>query len=178
MVFSTMFFMGGTALAQTGYPPGTTIPPGCTSGAVNAGAVTVGQTITFTLCGPFAPGAMVTLTLDGQAVGSKQAAANGTVVMVVTITKQNEASINDPVLAAIVCGTNTATATGTNAAGATVTASGTFNLNCTAAPTTTTTNGGLALTGANILKALLVAVALIGLGVLLVTAQRRRRRTA
>lgn len=171
-VFSTVFLGAGAAVAQTGYPPGTSVPA-CTVGNVNAGNVSVGQTITFTLCGNFAPGASITVTVNGAVVLTKTP-TNGAVVVVVTVVSQTLLTVDDPVNVAAVCGTNTATATGAAATGGTANSTGTFNLLCTS---TTTTKGGLAFTGANVMRFVLAALALIVIGALLVLFQRRRRQT-
>ncbi len=133
--------------------------------------MSVGQTITFTLCGNFAPGAAVTITVNGTIVFTK-APTNGAVVVVITIVSQSVAQVGDPVNVAIACGANAVTATGAAAGGGTGTSTGNFNLVCTS---TTTTSSGLALTGANVLLALGIAMVLIVLGALLVVFQRRRR---
>jgi hypothetical protein len=167
VVFSTVLFMGAAAQAQTGYPPGTSVPPPCVAGNVNAGTVAVGQTITFTLCGDFT--GTVAVSVNGAVVLTKTA-TGGAVVVVVTIISPTVAQVEDPVNAAIVCGNNVVSATGPGTPGL---STGNFNLACT---TTTTTKSGLAFTGTNVLRSLLIALALIVLGALLVVFQRRRRR--
>lgn len=169
---STVFF-AGSALAQTGYPPGTSLPT-CTVGDINAGSLAVGQTAVFALCGPFAPGASVSVTVDGTAVFSKTP-VNGIVTVTVTRTSTTVVAVGDPVNVATVCGSNSVTATGPGSSGATATANGTFVIQCAA--TTTTTSSGLAFTGANVMLALGVATILIAAGALLVVFQRRRRQT-
>jgi hypothetical protein len=162
---TVMLLTGGAAQAQTGYPPGTSVPPPCVAGNVNAGNVSVLQTITFTLCGDFT--GTVTVSVNGAVVLTKTA-TGGAVVVVVTISTQTVAEIEDPVKAAIVCGNNVVSATGPGTPGQ---STGNFNLLCT---TTTTTKSGLAFTGANILRTLLIALGLIVLGALLIIFQRRR----
>ncbi len=130
--------------------------------------------MTFTLCGNFAPGATVTVTVDGVAALTKTP-TNGAVVVVVTVISQTVLAVGDPVNVAGTCGINSVVATGTAATGGTGSSTGTFNLICTS--TTTTKSGGLALTGTNVLMALLIALALIVIGALLVVFQRRRRQT-
>ncbi len=171
---SSVFLLGGAAQAQTGYPPGTTTLPICEVGNVDAGIVAVGQTVTFTLCGGFAPGASVNVTVNGVAALTKTANNGGFVVVVVTVTSQTVLAVGDPVNVAAVCGTNTVVATGPQAGGGTGSSTGIFRLVCTS---TTTTEEGLAFTGANVLRALLIALALIVVGALLVFFQRRRRQT-
>jgi hypothetical protein len=159
---------------QTCYPIGSCpAPPPCTVGNVNAGNVSVGQTVTFTLCGDFAPGASVTVTVNGVLAITKTP-TNGAVVVVVTVVSQTLLAVDDPVNVAAVCGINTVTATGATATGGTGNSTGTFNLLCTS---TTTTKGGLAFTGANVMRFVLAALALIVIGALLVFFQRRRRQT-
>jgi hypothetical protein len=107
------------------------------------------------------------VTVNGAVVLTKTA-TGGAVVVVVTIISQTVAQIEDPVNAAIVCGNNVISATGPGAPGE---STGNFNLACT---TTTTTKSGLAFTGANILRTVLIALGLIVLGALLIIFQRRR----
>ena len=172
VLFSTIFLGLSTAQAQTGgYPPGTTTVASCVPGNVNLGTVVVGQTVTFQLCGGFADGATVTVTVNGTTVPSKTA-VNGAVTVVITVTSTTVLTVNDPTTAPAVCGTNTVAATGSGNPGV---STGTFNLNCST--TTTTSTSGLALTGANVVKGALIALVLIGLGVVLVVFQRRRRET-
>jgi hypothetical protein len=182
LLCSTVLLTGGSASAlsspvptqATCYPLSTcpTVPP-CVVGNVNAGTVTVGKTITFTLCGDFAPGSSVTITANGVVVFTKTPSA-GAVTVVVTVTSQTVMAVGDPVNVAATCGTNTIVATGPSAAGGTGMSTGTFTLLCTSTGTTT---GPLALTGTNVMIALLIALALIGFGVLLVVLQRKRRQT-
>jgi hypothetical protein len=170
-MFSAVFLLGGAAQAQS-YPPGTSVPS-CTVGNVNAGSISVGQTVTFTLCGNFAPGAAVTVTVNGVSVFTK-APTNGAVTVVITVKSSTVLAVDDPVNVAAVCGVNTAVATGATVGGGSASSSGTFNLVCTSS---TTTSSGLAFTGTNVIEALLVAFALIVIGALLVVFQRRRRQT-
>jgi hypothetical protein len=164
----------GSASAQTGgYPPPTTVLT-CTPGNANAGSVTVGDTVTFTLCGDFT--ATATITVNGHAAGTKTA-VNGAVTVVVTVASQTELVVNDPVDVAGQCGTNTVVATGPGTPG---TSTGTFTLLCNVSTATTTSpvtsTGALAFTGARLLELLLaVAAAMIVLGTLLVRLQHRRR---
>ncbi len=174
VVVSTVFFAGGSALAQVSYPPGTSVP-GCTVANVDAGTVAVGQTVTFTLCGNFAPGASVTITVNGTTVFAK-ASTNGAVVVVVTVVSQTLLHVDDPTNAPAVCGENKVIATGPNVDGGTSSPTGTFDLLCTSAPERE--GGGLAFTGSNITLGLLVALGLIALGTVLVVLQRRRHQTS
>ncbi len=158
----------GAASAQTTptYTPGTSTGPLCTGGPVNAGNVSIGQTVTFMLCGPFQPGATAAINVNGTAAGSKTVASNGTVTIVITINSATSGTVNDPVTVPVTCGSNTATATSGG-----VSQTGTFNLICGS----TTKTSGLAFTGANVMKAVLAALLLIAIGGALVLAQRRRR---
>jgi hypothetical protein len=175
-MMSAVLLLGGVAHAQS-YPPGTTVPT-CSPSNQNKGTVAVGAVVTFTLCGPFAPGPLVNVTVNGVDVFTKHA-TNGAVVVVVTVTSQTVLSVDDPVNVAAICGVNTAVAKGTLVDGTPGTSTGTFTLTCTSATTggttSSTTSSGLAFTGANIIEALLVAFGLIVIGALLVAFQRRRR---
>lgn len=175
-LMSTAFLFGGVAQAQS-YPPGTSVPA-CTVGDANAGTVAVGQSIKFILCGNFAAGATITLTVNGTAVtGITKTPANGAVTVDIKVDSTTLIEIDDPVQVAITCGTtNTVTASGPTAGGGTAVSHGTFAVLC-AATTATTTAGGLAFTGGNVVAALAVAVVLIVLGALMVIFQRRRRQT-
>jgi hypothetical protein len=171
-LIGSVFLSGGVAHAQP-YPPGTTVPE-CVAGDINAGTLAIGQTAVFVLCGPFADGATVNVTVNGTFVFTK-VAASGKVQVTVTRISATTVAVGDPVNVATVCGTNTVVATGPSQSGSTVSADGFFNIQC--APTTTTSTGGLAFTGANVLLAVAVALVLIVLGVLLVSFQRRRRQS-
>jgi hypothetical protein len=143
----------------------------CTGGNANAGTVVVGTTVTFTLCGAFQPGSAVTITVNGEAAGTKTANANGSVTIVITITTSTSALVNDPVKVEVNCGANNVVATGTSPTGGAAASTGAFSINC--APTTP--SSGLAFTGANIFKFLAAALLLIAIGGALVLAERRRR---
>jgi len=167
-LFGSVFLLGGVASAQVGgYPPPTTVPA-CTPGNVTVGVVAVGQTVTFTLCGGFDPGAQIPVKVNGVVVATKTA-VNGAVVVVVTVVSQSVLAVDAD--AAAVCGTNTVVATGTGTPG---TSTGTFTIDCTSS---TTSSGGLPLTGANVAELVLIALGLIGAGTVLVVVQRRRRST-
>jgi hypothetical protein len=178
------------AVAQTGYPPGA-----CTvlTGTQDVGAVNVGQTFKVQLAPTcaFTPGTAVTVTVNGVNVTGKVANANGFAVVTITATSASQLSVDDPTLAPAVCGTNTVTARGpsTVANGQIVTQTATFTLICPG-PTTTgaattgvgasgpavPSTGRLSLTGANITRWLLAALALVAAGSVLVLADRRRHR--
>ncbi len=159
-VFSTVFLMGGVAHAQTGYPPGTGGTP-CIPGNATAGNVAVGQTATFTLCVaasrvPFrsrstAPWCSPKSALQrpgdhrrhrrlaDRPPGRRPRRRRR------HLRHQHDRRHRSRHPGYLHCGT--------------------FNLLCTS---TTTTKSGLAFTGANILRSLLIALALIVLGALLV----------
>ena len=141
---------------------------------VNIGTIRVGQTVTFALCGQFAPGASVVVTVNGTAVTTKTP-VNGSVSVVVTAISPTVVQVDDPINAPAVCGTNTVVATGARSTGGTGSVSGTFTLQCTTATTSTTP---LVFTGANVTAVALVGLVLIGLGAALVVLQRRRRTIA
>jgi hypothetical protein len=77
-----------------------------------------------------------------------------------------------------VCGSNSAIGVGPNTQGGTLTQTDLFTVNCAAAPvsTPTTGTGGLAVTGANIIRFGGAALLLIAFGAVLVFADRRRGR--
>ena len=163
--------------AQTGYPPGA-----CTAtvGSQDAGAHAIGSSFSVVLAPTCAlsPGALVSIVVNGQAVGTKAAAANGTVTVNVTVASATQLIINDPVTVAGQCGTNTIVATGPSAAagGATVTQTATFTVLCPTgvAVATPVSRGRVAFTGANVLRWGAVALVLLAVGALLVVADRRR----
>ncbi len=164
----------GAASAQTTpgtYTPGTSVPATCIGNSEDAGTVAIGQTVTVVLCGPFQPGANESISVDGQFAGVKEAAANGTVTIVITVLSTTQSQVNDPITVRTVCGPNTATATGPGQTSATALQTGKFRVVC--GPETET--GGLAFTGTNVIKAGLTALLLIVIGGALVLAQRRRR---
>jgi hypothetical protein len=181
LICSTVLLSGGPASAQSSavprqncYPLSSCPPtPPCTVGSVSAGVVVVGQTITFTLCGDFAPGASVTVVVNGTTVFTKTA-TNGAVVVVITVASQTILQVDDPVNAPAICGNNAVVATGAKVGGGSSSPTGTFQLTCTSS---TGSKGGLAFTGTNVMLGLLVALGLIALGTVLVVLQRRRRQT-
>lgn len=166
---SAAFPGGGTASAQTGYPPGTSVPAGTTSAGKS---LTIGDTITVTLCANFAAGAPVTVSVNEHGVLTKTP-TNGCVVVLITALSTKVLQVGDPVNVAANCGTNTITATGPSDTGGTTSASTTINLVCPS--TATTTPRRLAFTGTNVAIGLAGAFLLIVLGLLLVGFQRRRR---
>ena len=164
--------MAGPAAAQTTYPPG---PCAATISAANIGNFNVGQTFTVTLTPTCAwtSGGAVTVTVNGTAVGTKTATAAGTVSVTIRIVSATLIEVDDPVQVANICGLNSIVAVGpSTVAQSTVSHTVNFGSVCPAA----TKPGGIAFTGANILRMAAVAVAAIVLGSLLVTTVRKRRR--
>lgn len=174
LVVSTVAFGGGVASAQTpGYPPGSTTTVGapCIGSGASVGSVAVGSVVTFSICGPFTNGGSVNVAVNGRQAVTKQASTAGTISIVLRITSKSVAEVDDPVNVAINCGANTVSANGPAFNGGTATQIGAFSLNCGS-----TTATGLAFTGANVLKGLGAALALIVVGAFLVVTQRRRSR--
>lgn len=169
--------LAGSASAQTGYPAG---PCTATVSSAALGSFTPGNVLTITLAPvcAFTPGTPVTVTVNGQNVGTKTSTANGVVTVEITIVNATTLSVDDPVIVPAVCGTNTVVARGTSAVAnnATVTHTVTFGVICpTPVAQTTATPARVAFTGANVLRASAVALALLLSGALLVVATRRRR---
>ena len=167
------FLMVGSASAQTGYPPG---PCTVTASVASLGNFNVGQTFTATLIPTCAwtSGTNVTVTVNGVAVGTKVAKADGTVTITVRITSATSMEVDDPVSVPTVCGQNTIVAGGASkVANANVVHTTTFGVVCPAATTTTTR---IALTGANILRMVGVAGLAVLIGTLIVSGVRKRRR--
>ena len=115
------------------YPPPSTTLPKCHGIDIDAGVVVVGQTITFTLCGPFLPGVTLTISLDGRVVGVKIASGNGAVTIVITITSIRSGLIHGLLRAPIGCGKNVIVAVGAGVTSAVAVRHGTFTLRCPAA---------------------------------------------
>lgn len=156
-----------------------TYPGQCnvTTGSVDAGSHLVGERFTLTLAPTcvFDPGSSVTVTVNGQAVGTKVASSSGTVNVTITITSATQLSIDDPILVSSQCGRNTVVATGTSSVAASaVTQSASFTVSCPAA-TASATTGTVAFTGANIAKWSAAALVLVAAGFGLVALSRRRR---
>jgi hypothetical protein len=167
------------AQAQTGYPPG---PCTAVTGTQDVGNVTVGQRFVLQLAPTctFTPGAPITVTVNGVDIPGKVAGATGFVLVDVTVVSTTQLSIDDPVLTPAVCGVNTVTARGPSptAQGGTSTQTATFTLTCPTATTTVavpTQQGTLSRTGANTLRVVAVALALMVAGATFVVTARRRR---
>ncbi len=166
--------MAVPAQAQTNPYPGTC---STTTGSVNAGSHNVGDKFTVTLAPTcvFTPGSAVTVTVNGQSVGTKTASASGTVAVSITVVSATQVSIDDPVSATAQCGTNTVVGSGASSVAASnVTQSASFTINCPAS-TASASKGTVAFTGANIAKWSAVALLLVAGGFGLVAFSRRRK---
>jgi len=164
------------ASAQTGYPP-----PPCRplDGTQYAGAFQIGETFTEALTPVclFTPGADITVTVNGQSVTPppKAAEANGSVNVTVFVESATSLLIDDPVRVSSRCGRNVIVATGpSQVARANVTQTATFDVLCPGA-VPRAVQGRVAFTGANVTIMAAVALALVGIGALLVVANRRRK---
>ncbi len=164
------------ASAQTGYPP-----PPCTplDGTQYAGAFQIGETFTEALTPVclFTPGADITVTVNGQSVTPppKAAEANGSVNVTVFVESATSLLIDDPVRVSSRCGGNVIVATGpSQVARANVTQTATFDVLCPGA-VPRAVQGRVAFTGANVTIMAAVALALVGIGAVLVVANRRRK---
>lgn len=164
------------ASAQTGYPP-----PPCRplDGTQYDGAHQIGETFTAVLAPVclFTPGANITVTVNGQSVTPppKAAEANGTLNVTVFVESATSLLIDDPVRVSSQCGRNTIVATGpSQVARANVTQTSTFDVLCPGA-VPRAVQGRVAFTGANVTIMAAVALALVGIGAVLVVANRRRK---
>ena len=174
VVSGAAFIVAPPASAQ--YPPPLCSP---TTGTQYAGAHAIGTTFTAVLTPVcvFTPGASVAVTVNGQAVTPppKTADASGSVSVTVFVESATSLLIDDPVRVASRCGSNTIVATGpSEVAQANVTQSATFDVLCPGA-VPRAVQGRVAFTGANVALLAAVALALVGVGALLVVANRRRR---
>lgn len=171
----SLFLLAGTAGAQTGYPPAACT---VTVSAQDAGSHNIGDTFTIravAVCS-FDPGSIATISVNGQNIGTKAVAADGSVVVNVVVQSATSLVINDPVTVSGHCGQNSVVVTGPSAAAKTnVTQTATFNVLCPTAGVAKVAQGGVAFTGANIARWSAVALVLAGVGTFLVTAARRRR---
>ncbi len=178
-VGSAALLLAPPAMAQT---PG--YPPTCNVADIpqDAGTFNVGDTFQVALSPScvFTPGSTVAVTVNGTSVGTKTADGSGFIHVTVRVVSATQLEIDDPISVVARCGTNSVVATGpSQAAGRTVTQTGTFRINCGTAGgggAATPVKGSVAFTGANIAKWAAVALALIGVGAVLVVADRRRGR--
>ena len=159
--------------AQTGYPPGACTTP---TGSQDVGGVNVGSTFTVRVqpgC-VFDVGGLVSLTVNGQNIGTKAADATGGINVVVRVVSTTQLEIDDPVQVPAQCGVNTIVASG-QSGGTPVMQTASFTVLCPGGPATPV-RGRVAFTGANVLRWGGGAAALVALGgVLLVVARRRSR---
>jgi hypothetical protein len=183
---SFLALLAPAASAQTGYPPG---PCTATTGTLDVGVVTVGQHFVVQVAPTcvFTVGASVTVTVNGVNIPGKVANANGFVLVDITVVSATQLSVDDPVITPAVCGVNTVKASGpsSTAQGGAATQTATFTLNCPAAAAAPSASTGatpiqsrLSLTGANTLRFVAIALALVGAGSMAVVATRRRRSSA
>jgi hypothetical protein len=150
-----------------------------TSTSVDIGSVDIGQSRSVVLNPPcvWTPGTAVNVTVNGQSVGTKTAASNGTITVHLTVISATQISVDDPVLVSAQCGRNSVTGVGqSSVARATVTHVVTFTINCPTAAVAKPTSGTVAFTGANIARASAIATLAVCLGLALVLVGRRRRR--
>jgi len=162
------------ASAQTGYPP-----PPCRPliGSQYAGAHQIGETFSATLTPPcvFTPGSTVTITVNGVVVGTKVADASGSVTVSTFVESCTSLLIDDPVRVPGQSGGNNMSATGpSEVARANVTQNATFDVLCPGA-VPRPVQGRVAFTGANVALLAGVALVLVGIGAVLVVANRRRK---
>lgn len=132
----------------------------------------------------FTPGQPVSVTVNGVTIPGKVATANGVVLVGITVVSASQLSVDDPTITPAVCGTNNVTAVGPSAAaqGGTSAQAATFTLLCPTTPVVTTSGtpilGQLSRTGAETLRLVAVALALLLAGAAAVVAARRRRGSA
>ena len=185
LLSGVLLLVAPPAQAQTGYPPGL-----CTTvtGSQNVGNVSIGQRFVLQVAPTclFTPGTPVTVTVNGVDIPGKTAEAGGFVLVDITVVSATQLSIDDPVLTPAICGVNTVTARGASstAQGGISTQTATFTLTCPAASATpvagtaTPVAGRLSLTGANTMRFMAIALALVVAGSLALVTTRRRRATA
>jgi hypothetical protein len=137
---------------------------------VNLGNQPIGNTFTVTLCG-FAPGATVTLAVNGTVDASVVAGSGGCVTLTGVVSDPHIA-VNGGTPVAVGLGANAITATGISAGGGTQTDTADLTVVTTAAAAATPS--GLAFTGADIMAVVIGGLALIALGFLVLTFARRR----
>jgi len=178
LVGGLAFLAAPSAMAQTpGYPP--TCNP--VDGVQDEGTHQIGSTFKAKLLPIclFNPGSNIAVSVNGQAVGTKVAAAEGSITVTVRVVSATELSIEDPVSVVGQCGQNKIVGTGPSAtAGRNVTQTAFFTVVCPGVNppggVVTPVRGTVAFTGANIAKWAAVALALIAIGAVLVIFNRRR----
>jgi len=177
---SAAFLAAPTAMAQL---PG--YPPTCNPADIpqDAGSHAVGTTFKVAVPPPcvFTPGATISATVNGTDVGKKTADASGFITVTVRVVSATELSIDDPTSVVGRCGVNSVVGTGpSQAAGRAVTQTVNFTVVCPGTSpgggggAATPVKGSVAFTGANIAKWAAIALALIAVGAVLVTLNRRR----
>lgn len=149
-----------------------------TTSSSSAGGHNVGSTFTVQLAPTCAwtPGTPVTVTVNGVSIPGKVANASGVVTVAITVVSESQLSVDDPVIVASQCGSNTVVGVGPSsvAGGATVTHSAGFTVNCAASPARAT-RGAVAFTGANVAKWSAAALVLVAAGFGFVLFSRRRK---
>ncbi len=164
------------ATAQVGYPPGPCTPANT---VFDAGSHAIGSTFTISLVTHclWDPGNTVTLTVNGQAAGTKIVDGASGVTVNITVVSATQLAINDPILVSGGCGENKVVGVSSSSAasGANETSTAVFRVSCPGAARTGSVSGGIAFTGANILRWGGIALAMVAGGWLLVVFARRRR---
>ena len=142
------------------------------------GTVNVGQRFVLQIAPNcrFTAGTAVTVTVNGVNIPGKVATPGGFVLVDITVASASQLSVDDPVLTPAVCGTNSAVAKGASATapGGTSTQTATFTITC---PTVAAggIQGLLSRTGADTVRYVAVALALLVAGSMALVVTRRRR---
>lgn len=175
LVSGLLLLVAPAATAQTGYPPG---PCTAVTGTQDVGSVNIGQRFVLQVAPTclFTPGTPVTVTVNGVDIPGKVAEPGGFVLVDITVLSATQLSVN-PIVPAI-CGVNTVVARGASstAQGGTSTQTATFTLNCPTVPVVATpVQGRLSLTGANTMRFVAIAAALVVAGSVFMVVTRRRR---
>jgi hypothetical protein len=150
------------------------------------GTVNIGQRFVLQMAPTclFTPGQAVSVTVNGVTIPGKVANAGGVVLVGITVVSASQLSVDDPTITPAVCGTNNVTAVGPSAAaqGGTAAQAATFTLLCPTTPIVTTSAipilGQLSRTGADTLRLVAIAFALLLSGAAVVVSARRRRGAA
>jgi hypothetical protein len=153
-------------------------PPGCGSPTVNIGTAAPGGSVTGTIGPSCHFTGTVSMAVNGGAAGTKTPNAGNGVNVSIQVVTTTSGLLNDPVAVNLQLGTNKVTATGPTDVGP-QTVTGFFTVVAPTAVTVTPAapTSRVAFTGANILRWSVAAAALLGIGVLMVWASRRRRPT-
>jgi hypothetical protein len=121
----------------------------------------------------------VTVSVNGQIVATKAAAATGSVSINLTVLSATTLSIDDPILVPAVCGQNTVTGLGgSSVANGMVTQVVMFNVDCASVANQAASRGFLSFTGANVLRWTGIALGLVMIGAFFVASSRKRAKTA